>query len=125
MDNTIENKAAIYGSYDAQTLAISEIVSSLNKLARENGAKLTEQERAEYTIMVLKLTRSVTAKGESAIDSWLDLANYARLTGRRRTKIDCIHDLAKIANKLPVDKKPINKDEKWKIQNVPSDICSR
>lgn len=125
MEDTIENKSKTYGSYGDQSIAIGKIVSALDELATVNGKKLTEQERVEYTIISLKLTRSVTATGSSEIDSWLDLANYSRLTGLRRTGEDCIHDLAKIARSIKQDKsKPMPIVEKiesyseWRLPTV-------
>lgn len=99
LEDTIENKEKIYGPYELQNEAIADIISSLDRLKRDasqNNDALTEQERVDYMFIVMKLTRTITAKGPSSVDSWLDLANYSRLTGRRRTGVDVLEELVKL-----------------------------
>ena len=102
MEDSIENKEEIYGRYEDQRKAISRIVSTLDELRRAhnkmNGKAggLSCEEVVDYTIMALKITRSVTASGESEVDSYLDLANYARLICRARTGEDIIEALRRL-----------------------------
>jgi len=101
MEDVIENKEAIYGRYEDQAVAVAKVVSALDELRRTiiKGDKgLSAEENVDYTILALKLTRSVTARGESSKDSWLDLANYSRLICRRRTGIDIASDFKLIAD---------------------------
>jgi hypothetical protein len=100
MEDVIENKEAIYGRYEDQAIAVAKIVAALDELRRtvSKGDKgLSNEENVDYTILALKLTRSVTARGESAKDSWLDLANYSRLVCRRRVGVDIAKDFRIIA----------------------------
>ena len=101
MEDVIENKEEIYGRYEDQVKAMSKIIVALDELRAtvSTGDKgLTEEERIDYTILAMKITRSVTASGESSVDSWVDLANYARLTCRRRTGVDIAPEFKKIAD---------------------------
>ena len=103
MEDKIENKEAVYGRYEDQSVAIAEIVAALEKLRRTvatNNDGLTAEENVDYTILAMKLTRSVTARGESAKDSWLDLANYSRLICRRRIGVDIATDFGLIADSV-------------------------
>ncbi len=100
MVDSIDNKEAIYGKYEGQVEAVARIVETLDNLrsaVSAAGMGLNPEEKVDYTILALKLTRSVTAKGESSVDSWLDLANYSRLVCRRRTGIDIAGDFGAIA----------------------------
>ncbi len=101
MQDVIENKEEIYGKYEDQAVAVAKVVSALDEL-RKTVAKgdkgLSAEENVDYTILALKLTRSVTARGESSKDSWLDLANYSRLICRRRTGVDIASDFKRIAD---------------------------
>ncbi len=101
MEDVIENKEAIYGRYEDQAVAVAKVVSALDELRRTimKGDKgLSAEENVDYTILALKLTRSVTARGESAKDSWVDLANYSRLVCRRRVGVDIAKEFGIIAD---------------------------
>jgi len=95
-------KEKIYGDYADQRVAISTMVEALDRLKRQyqrlnnqEETGLTKEERVDYTIISLKITRSVTAIGDEAIDSYLDLANYSRLACRATCGVDILDDLCK------------------------------
>ena len=97
MNDSVENKELLYGRYEDQVEAISIITKALDNLKmRAHGQHISDASKVDYTVLALKLARSVVVDGDSAPDSWLDLANYARLAGRRRTGIDILDDLKKI-----------------------------
>jgi len=97
IDDLIENKEKIYGKFEDQVDAISAIVDVLDELkTKTHGVGLTSKQVTEYTILMLKVTRSVTDTSTANTDTWLDLANYARLVCRRRTGKDIISELKKI-----------------------------
>lgn len=101
MEDVIENKEKIYGRYEDQVTAISKIVEALDELRATvsvNNEGLSSEEKVDYTILAMKITRSVVAKGESSKDSWIDLANYARLACRRRIGVDIAPEFKKIAD---------------------------
>ena len=101
MEDTIENKETIYGRYEDQAEAISEIIAALNKLKKTVNQKgLDPKEVVDYTLLALKMTRTVTAEGESSVDSWVDLANYSRLICRRRTGVDIRGEFKRIAHSI-------------------------
>ena len=86
IEDTIENKHLLYGPFETQIEFIATIMTALDGLRVEmDGKGLTEKERAGYAFIVQKLARTVTAKGESAIDSWVDLMNYADKMGEVQT----------------------------------------
>ena len=91
MENILATKEAIYGSYKDQVGTIAKIVEALDELRREvrtSGEGLKPEEKVEYTLIALKLARTVTSRDAETVDSWFDLANYARLTCKRRTGVD-------------------------------------
>ncbi len=97
MQDVLENKEKIYGRYESQNEAISTIMSQFDKLKKEtHGEPLTFEEITDYQLLSLKLTRSVTASGDTAKDSWIDLINYARLIYRRRFGEEPIEQLLEI-----------------------------
>jgi len=103
MEDNIKNKEKLYGRYEDQNEAVAEIVKVLDKLRgvmATGHTGLSPEETVDYTIIALKLTRSVTAQGESAKDSWLDLANYSRLVCRRRTGVDIASDFKAISDSV-------------------------
>ena len=95
IEDTIENKENIYGNYVDQSIAIATILEALDGLhIAKFGKPMPADEKVDYTFMALKMTRSVTAKEH--VDSYLDLANYARLACIKRTGHDILDELCKI-----------------------------
>jgi len=105
MEDTLNNKEEQYGKYEDQATAVAKVVAAMDELRRtvSVGSKgLTAEENVDYTLLALKMSRSVTARGESAKDSWVDLANYSRLVCRRRLGVDIAPDFKIIAdNAMP------------------------
>lgn len=103
MQDVIRNKEKIYGKYEDQSTAIAEIVAALDKLRRTvaiNQEGLTSEESVDYIVLALKMARTVTTRGEFAVDSWVDLANYSRLVCRRRTGKDIASEFKIIADSV-------------------------
>ena len=87
LKDTLENKSEIYGPFENQLKSIGMIMKALDDLRRgvDGGKGLSYEENAGYQFIAQKLARTVTARGESSTDSWVDLMNYADKMGEMQT----------------------------------------
>jgi hypothetical protein len=87
LKDTLENKSEIYGPFENQLKSIGMIMKALDDLRKgvNGGTGLSYTEIAGYQFIAQKLARTVTARGESSTDSWVDLMNYADKMGEMQT----------------------------------------
>lgn len=78
VQEVLDQRGTVYGSYAAGVECRASMMTALEKLHFEcNGVTMPEPLRVVYSDIVLKLMRSVSSP--THLDSWLDLAGYAKL----------------------------------------------
>jgi hypothetical protein len=92
----VENKKRAYGDYGAMKDAIGKITNEILFWYQSQTEKEMSQRDIFFIHMVvLKLLRAIKS---DHYDSFLDLANYARLECIDKTKKDILDDLLKLRN---------------------------
>lgn len=79
LNNTLSQRGAVYGDYEEGSLFIANTLQEMEKARRNQGyLPLTEENRVHINYVLLKLTRIMITPDH--VDSWHDLAGYAKLT---------------------------------------------
>lgn len=79
LNNTLSARGAIYGDYEEGSLFIANIMEEMEAARKSQGyLPLTEENRVHINYILLKLTRIMITPDH--VDSWHDLAGYAKLT---------------------------------------------
>jgi len=79
VDKILEQRGAIYGSYEAGVKCRADIISALNNVyaGTHKGNNMPETLRIQFTDIALKLMRA--ASDPTYLDSWVDLVGYTKL----------------------------------------------
>lgn len=79
LNTTLSVRGAIYGDYEEGSLFIANTMAEMERVRHAQGYQpLTEENRVHINYILLKLTRIMITPNH--VDSWHDLAGYAKLT---------------------------------------------
>ena len=79
LNTTLSQRGAIYGDYEEGSQFIASIMGEMEAARKRQGyLPLTEENRVHINYILLKLTRIMITPNH--VDSWHDLAGYAKLT---------------------------------------------
>lgn len=79
LNNTLSQRGAIYGDYEEGSIFIANVMQEMESSRKRQGyLPLTEENRVHINYILLKLTRIMITPDH--VDSWHDLAGYAKLT---------------------------------------------
>lgn len=79
LNTTLSQRGAIYGDYEEGSQFIADVMGSMETIRKRQGhLPLTEENRVHLNYILLKLTRIMITPDH--VDSWHDLAGYAKLT---------------------------------------------
>lgn len=79
LNTTLSQRGAIYGDYEEGSQFIANIMEEMEAARKRQGyLPLTEENRVHINYILLKLTRVMITPDH--VDSWHDLAGYAKLT---------------------------------------------
>ena len=79
VDETLEQRGKVYGSYETNVQAVSDIMRTLQEVYREkNGVDMSLFDCTNIQYIVIKLVRLGATPNHK--DSWLDIQGYAKLS---------------------------------------------
>lgn len=79
LNTTLSQRGAIYGDYEEGSLFIANTMAEMERVRHAQGyLPFTEENRVHINYILLKLTRIMITPNH--VDSWHDLAGYAKLT---------------------------------------------
>ena len=76
-----------YGDFESNAKVVVNIIDTISDHALESGTALDPDQRLAMTMICVKLGRIVNGH-QDQIDSWLDIAGYAKLVADRMAR-DC------------------------------------
>jgi hypothetical protein len=77
VEEILEQRGEIYGSFSAQLKCISAIVQNMEDCATANGRGISPELKAEWYFLAITLSR--TAANPSYIGSYVELIGYIEL----------------------------------------------